>query len=133
MHIALISQVGRQIRVLRGYRLKSILAPQAGLRYDGLFTIKQYGCKQDSKTGLYRLELTLERVPDQKMSLEDLKSIPRPSQLDDWNLYEKLEGDKIKLVQGEASYLEWKLRRQEEKIDREGWRRAKLFRVSFSQ
>lgn len=36
MHIALISQVGRQIRVLRGYRLKSILAPQAGVRYDGL-------------------------------------------------------------------------------------------------
>ncbi|KAI0145708.1 hypothetical protein F4776DRAFT_607617 [Hypoxylon sp. NC0597] len=133
MHIALISQVGRQIRVLRGYRLKSIFAPQAGVRYDGLFTIKQYGCRQDNKTGLYRLELTLERVPDQKMSLEDLKGIPRPSQLDDWNLYEKLEGDKIKLLQGEASYLEWKLRRQEEKIDREDWRRAKLFRASFSQ
>ncbi|KAI1414694.1 PUA-like domain-containing protein [Hypoxylon sp. FL1857] len=133
MHIALISQVGRQIRVLRGYRLKSIVAPQAGVRYDGLFTIKQYGCKQDSKTGLYRLELTLERVPDQNKSLEEIKSIPRPSQLDDWNLYEKLEGDKIKLVQGETSYLEWKLRRQEEKIDREDWRRARLFRASFSQ
>ncbi|KAI0834928.1 PUA-like domain-containing protein [Hypoxylon sp. FL0890] len=133
MHIALISQVGRQIRVLRGYRLKSILAPQAGVRYDGLFTIKQYGCKQDSKTGVYRLELTLERVPDQKKSLEEIQSIPRPSQLDDWNLFEKLEGDKIKLVQGDTSYLEWKLRLQEEKIDREDWRRARLFKASFSQ
>lgn len=36
MHIPLISKVGRQIRVLRGYRLKSVFAPQAGLRYDGL-------------------------------------------------------------------------------------------------
>ncbi|KAI1134153.1 PUA-like domain-containing protein [Hypoxylon sp. FL0543] len=133
MHIALISQVGRQIRVLRGYRLKSILAPAAGVRYDGLFTIRQYGYRQDSKTGLYRLELTLERVPDQKKSMEEIQSIPRPSQLDDWNLYEKLEGGKIKLVQGDTSYLEWKLRLQEEKIDREDWRRARLFRASFSQ
>lgn len=36
MHIPLISQVGRKIRVLRGYRLKSIYAPRAGIRYDGL-------------------------------------------------------------------------------------------------
>ncbi|KAI0383122.1 hypothetical protein F5Y04DRAFT_270178 [Hypomontagnella monticulosa] len=132
-HIALISQVGRQIRVLRGYRLKSILAPEAGVRYDGLFTLRQYGCKLDSKTNMYRIELTLERVPDQKTSPEELKSIPRPSQLDDWNLYEKLEGDKIKLLQGEASYLEWKLKRQEEKLDREDWRRARLFKASFSR
>ncbi|KAI0114844.1 hypothetical protein F4814DRAFT_448681 [Daldinia grandis] len=133
MHIALISQVGRQIRVLRGYRLKSILAPQAGVRYDGLFTIKQYGCKLDNNTNIYRLELTLEHVPNQKVSLEDIEGIPRPSQLDDWNLYEKLEGDKIKLLQGETSYLEWKLRRQEEKIDRDDWRRARLFRASVSR
>ncbi|KAI0902311.1 hypothetical protein F4806DRAFT_490783 [Annulohypoxylon nitens] len=131
MHIGLISQVGRQIRVLRGYRLKSILAPQAGVRYDGLFTVKQYGCKQDSKTNSYRLELTLERMPVQK-SLEEIGKIPRPSQLDDWNLYEKLEGDKIKLLQGEATYLEWKLRRQEENIEREDWRRARWFKASFS-
>ncbi|KAI0887355.1 uncharacterized protein GGS22DRAFT_186187 [Annulohypoxylon maeteangense] len=132
MHIALISQVGRQIRVLRGYRLKSILAPQAGVRYDGLFTIKQYGSKQDSKTNLCRLELTLERAPNQKKTLEEIRKIPRPSQLDDWNLYEKLEGDKIKLLQGESSYLEWKLRRQEENIEREDWRRARLFKASFA-
>lgn len=97
------------------------------------FTVKQYGCKLDSNTNVYRLELTLEHVPNQKVSLEDIESIPRPSQLDDWNLYEKLEGDKIKLLQGETSYLEWKLRRQEEKIDRDDWRRARLFRASVSR
>ncbi|KAI0014101.1 hypothetical protein F4779DRAFT_636847 [Xylariaceae sp. FL0662B] len=131
MHIALISQVGRQIRILRGYRLKSIFSPQAGVRYDGLYTIKQYGSKLDDRTNTHRLELTLERVADQK-SIQELKRIPRPSQLDDWDLYEKLEGDKIKLLQGEASYLQWKLIRQEEKIDREDWKRSRLFRASFS-
>ncbi|KAI1082282.1 PUA-like domain-containing protein [Whalleya microplaca] len=131
MHIAVISQVGRQIRILRGYRLKSIFAPQAGIRYDGLYTIKQYGCKLDNKTNTHRLELTLERVPDQK-HMQELKKIPKPSQLDDWDLYEKLEGDKIKLLQGETSYLEWKLIRQEQKIDREDWKRSRLFRASFS-
>jgi hypothetical protein len=36
MHIALISQVRRLVRVLRGYQLKYIYAPEAGVRYDGL-------------------------------------------------------------------------------------------------
>lgn len=36
MHVSLLTQVGTQIRILRGYRLKSVLAPQAGVRYDGL-------------------------------------------------------------------------------------------------
>ncbi len=36
MHTPLISQVGRQIRILRGYRLKSVWAPEVGVRYDGL-------------------------------------------------------------------------------------------------
>ncbi|KAI1351659.1 hypothetical protein F5Y01DRAFT_324918 [Xylaria sp. FL0043] len=131
MHIPLISQVGRKIRIIRGYKLKSIFAPAAGLRYDGLYTIRQYGSKLDSNINKYRLELTLERAADQR-SFESISKIPKPSQLDDWALYEKLEGDKVKLVEGESSYLEWKLKRQEEKADREEWQRAKLFRASFS-
>ncbi|KAI1281455.1 hypothetical protein F5Y07DRAFT_412494 [Xylaria sp. FL0933] len=131
MHIPLISQVGRKIRIIRGYKLKSIFAPAAGLRYDGLYTIRQYGSKLDSNINKYRLELTLERAADQR-SFESISKIPKPSQLDDWALYEKLEGDKVKLVEGESSYLEWKLKQQEEKADREEWQRAKLFRASFS-
>ncbi|KAI0816421.1 hypothetical protein GGR55DRAFT_697295 [Xylaria sp. FL0064] len=131
MHIPLISQVGRKIRIIRGYKLKSIFAPAAGLRYDGLYTIRQYGSKLDSNINKYRLELTLERAADQR-SFESIAKIPKPSQLDDWALYEKLEGDKVKLVEGESSYLEWKLKQQEEKADREEWQRAKLFRTSFS-
>ncbi|KAI0455645.1 PUA-like domain-containing protein [Xylaria acuta] len=131
MHVPLISQVGRKIRIFRGYKLKSIFAPEAGLRYDGLYIIRQYGCKLDSSINKYRLELTLERAADQR-PFEDIFKVPKPSQLDDWALYEKLEGDKVRLVQGESSYLEWKLKRQEESVDREDWQRARLFRASFS-
>ncbi|RYC61282.1 hypothetical protein CHU98_g4910 [Xylaria longipes] len=115
----------------RGYKLKSIFAPEAGVRYDGLYVIRQYGYKFDSSINKYRLDLTLERATDQR-PFEDIRKIPKPSQLDDWTLYEKLEGDKVRLLQGESSYLEWKLKRQEERIDREDWQQARLFRASFS-
>ncbi|KAI1777922.1 PUA-like domain-containing protein [Hypoxylon cercidicola] len=133
MHIPLISQVGRQIRILRGYQLKSLLAPEAGVRYDGLFTIKQYGSKLGEKTGVYRLELLLERVPGQKKSLDEVRQVPRPSQLDDWNSFTKLEGDRIKVLHGEATYLWWVIKLHEEKAEREEWKRAQLFRASCSQ
>ncbi|KAI1330439.1 hypothetical protein F5Y16DRAFT_396407 [Xylariaceae sp. FL0255] len=131
MHISLISQVGRQIRILRGHELKSMFAPEAGLRYDGLYTIRQYGLKQDSKTNAHRLELTLERVEHQT-SFDEICKLPKPSQLDDWNLYERLEGKHVRLTQGETSFLEWKLKREQEKIERQAWRRAKTFPASFS-
>ncbi|KAI0546207.1 hypothetical protein F4679DRAFT_575572 [Xylaria curta] len=131
LHVPLISQVGRKIRIIRGYKLKSVFAPKAGLRYDGLYIIRQYGCKLDSNINRYKLELTLERAADQRPFTE-IRKIPKPSQLDDWALYEKLEGDKIKLLQGESSYLEWKLKLEEERIDREDWQRMRLFRASFS-
>ncbi|KAJ2995967.1 hypothetical protein NUW58_g1130 [Xylaria curta] len=131
MHVPLISQVGRKIRIIRGYKLNSIFAPEAGLRYDGLYTIRQYGFKLDSNINKYRLELTLERATNQR-SFNDIRKVPKPSQLDDWNLYEKLEGDKVRWLQGESSYLEWKLKRQEERVDREEWQRARLFKATFS-
>lgn len=62
--------------------------------------------------------------------MEEKQDVPKPSQLDDWALYEKLEGDKIRMVHGEAKYLEWKLTREREKIEREDWKRARLFKAS---
>lgn len=35
MHHNLISQVGQKVRILRGFRLKSMHTPKAGIRYDG--------------------------------------------------------------------------------------------------
>lgn len=95
------------------------------------YTIRQYGCKLDNSINKYRLELTLERAADQR-PFESIRRVPKPSQLDDWALYEKLEGDKVKLVEGESSYLQWKLKRQEEKADLEEWQRSRLFRASFA-
>ncbi|KAI0159362.1 PUA-like domain-containing protein [Pestalotiopsis sp. NC0098] len=131
MHIPLISKVGRQIRVLRGYRLKSVFAPQAGLRYDGLYTIRQYGTKLNELTNIHRLELTLERVEGQK-AMEQLNRFPKPSQLDDWRLYEKLEGDKIKLTEGDAKFFEWSVQRDQDRREREDYKRDCEFRASFS-
>ena len=93
--------------------------------------LKQYGTKMDMVTNTHKLELTLERVSDQK-PMDILRRIPRPSQLDDWNLYEKLEGDKIRLTGGDARFMEWSLEREEEGLDREQWRRDREFRASFS-
>lgn len=95
------------------------------------YTIKQYGFKLDSKINKYRLELILERVARQG-PFDDIRRIPKPSQLDDWTLFDKLEGDKVKMLQGQPSYLEWKLRRQEERVDLEEWKRAKLIGDSFA-
>lgn len=36
MHVSLISMVGQPIRILRGHTLKSVWAPECGVRYDGL-------------------------------------------------------------------------------------------------
>lgn len=36
LHVSLVSQPGKKIRILRGYRLNSKYAPIAGIRYDGL-------------------------------------------------------------------------------------------------
>lgn len=83
---------------------------------------------------MYRLELLLERVPGQKRSLfEVARQVPRPSQLDDWSSFTKLEGDRIKVLHGEATYLWWVIKLHEEKADREEWKRAQLFRASCSQ
>lgn len=95
------------------------------------YTLKQYGTKLDMNTNTHRLELTLERDVDQK-PMDDIMIIPKPAQMDDWILFEKFEGAKIKHTQGEGSYLDWKLRREEEKHDRDEWKRSRLFRASFA-
>ncbi|GJC90171.1 hypothetical protein ColLi_13009 [Colletotrichum liriopes] len=132
MHVSLLTQVGTQIRILRGYRLKSTLAPQAGVRYDGLYTIRQYGNKLDAATDKYRLELLLEHVDGQK-SLEQVQQVPRPSQMDDWQTFKKVEAEMVRQRKGDDGLLDFKMRKEEERIDREHWRRASEFRASLGQ
>lgn len=90
------------------------------------YVIRQYGTKLDEPTNVYRLELTLERVREQT-AMELLKKVPRPSQLDDWKLYENLMGNKIKLTEGDATYLEWSVQREEGRLNREDYKRDREF------
>lgn len=49
--------------------------------------------------------LTLERVGDQR-PIEDILNIPRPSELDDWDLYQKYESELIKQKKGDKACLD---------------------------
>ncbi|KAF4506864.1 hypothetical protein G6O67_006902 [Ophiocordyceps sinensis] len=130
MHLSLLSQVGTQIRILRGYCLESPLAPSAGIRYDGLYAIRRYSLKLSNKTGLHRLVLTIERVAGQR-PLHEVTAIPRPSQLDDWQLFEKYEGDMIRQRRGDQEFLEWKRAKAEERITIGQWRRTLELRAEL--
>ncbi len=93
--------------------------------------IVSYRQKLDDNTGIYRLELTIERVEGQ-LPMDAVAKIPRPSQLDDWQLYEKLETEKIRKIKGERELLQWRLHREEDKLDRAQWQRARAFTSSIS-
>jgi hypothetical protein len=49
MFVSLMSQTGKQIRVLRGHRLNSIYAPVAGIRYDKLCGLPQSSTIDENK------------------------------------------------------------------------------------
>lgn len=53
--------------------------------------------------------------------------IPRPSQLDDWHLYEKLERKRIRQTQGQLKLDDWMKGRDDERIERDDWRRTRDF------
>ncbi|KAL8381454.1 hypothetical protein RB595_005630 [Gaeumannomyces hyphopodioides] len=86
----------------------------------GQYKIVQYGHKLNEDIEVYRLALVLERVPGQR-SMEDLKVVPKPSQLDDWRLYERLEGEKLKSMVGRKNFLAWKTKKVKDKLEYEQW------------
>jgi len=64
------------------------------------------------------MEVTLERV-DGQTSMERIKQIPRPSQLDDWHFYERLEAEKIQQREGAIAYSEWARKKETQKAERD--------------
>lgn len=76
---------------------------------------------------MYSMRLILERLPGQT-PIDEILHIPRPSQLDDWSLYEKLEREQIKQTQGDARLTEWIIRRDKERIERGHWHRSRAFK-----
>ncbi|KAK4202661.1 hypothetical protein QBC40DRAFT_320986 [Triangularia verruculosa] len=133
MHVELLTLVGKHLRVLRGYLLRSGMAPRTGVRFDGIWKLGSYRHRLDLGSGEYKLELSLERVNNgQQMEMREVLKVPRPSQMDEWNLFEKLEADKVRQAQGEAVAYAWKCEREAGKAEREMWRRANRFRESVS-
>lgn len=79
----------------------------------------------------YILELTIERARGQKR-VEELIDIPTPSQLDEWELYNKMIGGDIRKRNGYAAFDDWEAFQAKEKRDREEWLRDRSFRESLS-
>ncbi len=67
--------------------------------------------------------MTLERLGGQN-PLEKLADIPRPSQVDDWILFEKYEGEMVKRRQGKEAFTVWKVAKAKEKVDHEQWKQV---------
>jgi len=90
------------------------------------YVARQYELKLDETTETYTMQLQLERDEGQR-SMENLKRIPKPSQQDEWRLYQRFEAEKIKNKEGDKRFIEWQLHRESEKVEREQWIRSRGF------
>jgi hypothetical protein len=63
--------------------------------------------------------------------MERLKRIPKPSQLDEWKFYEKLEAENIEKASGPAGYLDWSKAQDAEAKERNAWRLSQEFEVTL--
>lgn len=87
------------------------------------YIIRQYSQRRSQQTGQHIMVLLLERVKGQR-PIQDVVQVPQPSQLDDWNLYEKHEGEMTKQTSGDRGFLDWKMEKAREKLDLEQWKRT---------
>ncbi|KAH9205779.1 hypothetical protein DL95DRAFT_397359, partial [Leptodontidium sp. 2 PMI_412] len=116
---------GRSIRVLRGSNLKSKYAPKAGIRYDGLHVVKQFGHKLlDENKNIYRFTLMLERASNQR-PLHEVLQLPKPSQLDDWDLYKKMMNEDYRMREGDVAFSKWREHEEEQQTDKEQFIKSK--------
>ena len=63
--------------------------------------------------------------------MEEVLKVPRPSDIDDWNLFQKFESNVIKKKRGDRGLLEWKRQRILEEEKREQHRREVLFQAEM--
>lgn len=65
--------------------------------------------------------------------MEEVVNLPKPSQLDEWELYEQLESGRIRQTLGQVKFDHWAIRRNIERIERDQWRRSREFRLSMME
>ncbi|KAB5570291.1 hypothetical protein GE09DRAFT_1217732 [Coniochaeta sp. 2T2.1] len=125
--VSMLSLLGAKVRLLRGAGLQSVYAPTAGVRYDGVWIVKQYGHRAIPGTGMRRLTLRLERSSP-KRPMSELATIPTPATVDYYRLFETMDALLRERAVTAYSYLEWHQRRARLKRAREQWHRLRVFR-----
>ncbi|KAH8909558.1 hypothetical protein BR93DRAFT_975798 [Coniochaeta sp. PMI_546] len=125
--VSMLSLLGAKVRLLRGAGLQSAYAPAAGVRYDGVWTVKQYGHSSIPGTGVRRLTLTFERTNPQR-PMSELAAIPTPAAVDYYRLFEKMDTLLRERAVTAYAYQDWHHRRARLKLAREQWQRLRVFR-----
>ncbi|KAF3770145.1 hypothetical protein M406DRAFT_245904 [Cryphonectria parasitica EP155] len=100
--------------------------------FPGQYKIHSWSIKLNMASEVYTLRLTLERLPGQT-PMEKITTIPKPSQLDEWLLYEQLERDHIRQTEGQIKLDDWTIARNVERIERDEWRRSREFRITMCE
>ncbi len=118
MHRGLMLTRGRTIRLLRGASLKSNYAPEVGIRYDGLYVVKTWSMKMSTIdiVDTYKCDIRFERVKHQ-MPLN--LSVPKPSQRDEWKLYEEMVGSDFRARKGDLEYSRWREFEDKQRAEKE--------------
>lgn len=65
--------------------------------------------------------------------MEELAKIPLPSQMDDWTLFEKYEGEMIRKRQGNEAFTVWKVEKAQEKVDHSQWEKVARMTADLQQ
>lgn len=127
MMLSLMRALDKQVQVLRRYTLKSRLAPEAGLRYDGFYDIVLYSLQRLSwDESVFRVVIEFERCMGQR-SMDTVLAVPTPSMLDDWEIYMEVKDDSVRRSIGEAWYRESLTKEREEEKDRLSWHQVRAY------
>lgn len=95
---------------------------------EGRFYIRQFSHRLlDQTQNTYRYSLMLERVPGQR-SFNAVLQVPKPSQLDDWALYEDLIRRDYRERHGDEAFGAWKVFEEEQRTEKEQFLKAKALR-----
>lgn len=125
MMVPLMRALDKRVQVLRRYTLKSRLAPEAGLRYDGFYDIVLYSFQRLSwDESVFRVVVEFERCMGQR-PMDTVLAVPTPSMLDDWDIYQEIKDDSVRRSVGEAWYRESLSKEREEERDRMSWHQVR--------
>lgn len=96
------------------------------------YRISDWSLKLNMASEIYTMRLGLERFPNQK-PMSEILTIPKPSQLDEWDLYEQLERSRVRKTEGKAKFDDWTAGRSVERTERNQWRRSRELRISLRE